>query len=179
MPAADVPKASAVKMASYYEAIASLIASKMMEDGDKSVEKLTETLGEAKMMLFQNVELLHCELRDTMKSISSFIPPLTITRHNKHVADRDDLIELLKQTCDFVALKSASEVQMLSSPPMSPTGSSRVGKGLGDLKLAEATQARRRHLNGSLYRLFGMTHAEKSTLATLTVPTDLATNWMT
>ena len=47
VPAADVPKASAAKMASFYDAIAGLIASKMMADGDKSVEKLEETLEEA------------------------------------------------------------------------------------------------------------------------------------
>ena len=94
-----LPKATAVKLSSHSEAIASIIASRMIADGDKSVEKLSETLEEAKNMLFQNVELLHCELRDTMKSISSFIPPWTITRHNKHVADRDDFVDLLKQTC--------------------------------------------------------------------------------
>ena len=70
----NMPKATAVKLSSHIEAIASIIASKMIADSDKSVEKLGETLQEAKNVLFANVELIHCELRETMKSISSCTP---------------------------------------------------------------------------------------------------------
>ena len=70
----NMPKATAVKLSSHIEAIASIIASKMIADEDKSVEKLGETLQEAKNVLFANVELIHCELRETMKSISSCTP---------------------------------------------------------------------------------------------------------
>lgn len=74
----------------------------------------------------------------SISAISSFIPVTTISRHNKWIADEDELKKLMRRATDLVALKTSSEIAATTALMESQTPGTRSGTGLSELKLAQA-----------------------------------------
>ena len=130
---------------------------------------------EATSDLRETLLLIEGEIDSSLENISGFVPRSTISRHNKLLADLEEFQRQLESAIEFVELIHLSEVMMISTPPLSPTGNRSMGTGLSAIKLA---QARKQNAENALFRLFGTTYAEQSTSTSLVIPSDLATSFL-
>ena len=80
----------------------------------------------------------------------------------------------IRTLCDSVMVAGPGDTEAGSSTG-SATGSGGGSGGLGELKLA---QARKRKIEDELYRTFGTSHSEQSPTSTLTIPSDLETEYV-
>ena len=133
------------------------------------------TVEEGRAAIFEKLEGLKGEMQARLQTITSFIPATTIARHSKFMADRGEFEKLLATVIQLVEIKEGCEHSLVMPIPISPSGSTRSGSGLGEMKLA---QQRKRMVEDELYKLFDTSYAEQSTTTGLVIPTDLSTSFL-
>ena len=173
--AEELPRQTPAQLKKLALGLAKRAATVLINDSDNSEAKISAVVNEATSDLRETLLLIEGEIAASLENISGFVPRSTISRHNKHLADLEEFQKQLESAVEYTELISMSEVMMISTPPLSPTGNRSMGTGLSAIKLA---QARKRNAENALFRLFGTTYAEQSTTTSLVIPSDLATSYL-
>ena len=173
--AEELPRHTPAQIKKLALGLAKRAASTLILDSDNSESKIAAVVNEATSDLRTTLKLIEGEIASSLENISGFVPRSTISRHNKHLADLTEFQKQLENAFEYTELINMSEVMMISTPPLSPTGNRSIGTGLSAIKLA---QARKRNAENALFRLFGTTYAEQSTTTPLVIPSDLATSYL-
>ena len=171
----ELPKYTTAQTKKLAQGLARRAATILINDTDSSEAKIAAVVEEATSELRETLLLIEGEIDASLENISGFVPRSTISRHNKLLADLEEFQRQLESAIEFVELIHLSEVMMISTPPISPTGNRSMGAGLSAIKLA---QARKQNAENALFRLFGTTYAEQSTSTSLVIPSDLATSFL-
>ena len=158
-----------------FDTIVENIKDFVIDDTKNKTETFEDIFERAKASFAGLLDETEGEAAACFAAVARFIPSTIIRRHNSWLTDRQEFERLLQQVAKLVQLKCTCEDPMVET--LDPEVDSRTssGSGISALKLASA---RKRRVEDELYKLFGTTYSNQSSSASLTIPEDLATQYL-